>query len=78
MALQYIYTYTNMWKNVLGVGKLKSIYKEGKVHGEEYWIFKYYQLLFSNVQMLAMLPLFLIHEGQGVPRACLKSFIFSK
>ena len=44
MALQYKYTYTHMWKKVLGVDKLKSMYKIGKVHGEEYWMFKYYQL----------------------------------
>ena len=31
---------------------------------------------FSNVQMLAMLPLLLIHED--IPKACLKSFFFSK
>ena len=74
MILQYIYTYTDMWKKVLGVEKLKSMYKKGKVHGEEHWIFKYYQLL--CFQMLAMLPLFLVHED--VPKACLKSFIFSK
>ena len=77
MALQYIYTLYNMWKKVLGVDKLKSLYKKGKVHGEEYWMFGYYQLLwFQNVQMLAVLPLFLINED--VPKACLKSFIFSK
>ena len=29
-----------MWKKVLGVDKLKSMYKEGKLHGEEYWMFK--------------------------------------
>ena len=29
-----------MWKNVLGVDKLKSMYKKGKLHGEEYWMFK--------------------------------------
>ena len=45
MTLQYKYIYTNMWKKVLGVDKLKSMYKKGKVHGEEYWMFKYYQLL---------------------------------
>ena len=45
MAVQHIYTYTNMWKNVLGADKLQSIYKKGKVHGKEYWMFKYYQLL---------------------------------
>ena len=32
--------------------------------------------VFPNVQMLTMLPLFLIHED--VPKACLKSFILSK
>ena len=37
MAFQYKCTYTDMWKNkVLGVDKLKSMYKKGKVHGEEY------------------------------------------
>ena len=41
MTLQYKYTYTNMWKNkVLGVDKLKSMYKTGKVHGEKYCLFK--------------------------------------
>ena len=30
---------------VLGANKLKSIYKKGKVHDEEYYLFKYYQLL---------------------------------
>ena len=41
MALQYQYTYTHMWKKVLGVDKLKSMYKKGKIHGEEHWMFKY-------------------------------------
>ena len=27
------------------VEKLKIMYKKGKVHSEEYWMFKYYQLL---------------------------------
>ena len=30
---------------VLGVDKLKSMYKKGKMHGEEYCLFKYGQLL---------------------------------
>ena len=34
-----------MWKKLLGVNKLKSMYKKRKVHGEEYWMFKYYQSL---------------------------------
>ena len=33
-------------------------------------------VVFSNVQMLAKLPQFLIHED--VPKPCLKSFIFPK
>ena len=66
-----------MWKNeVLGVDKLKSMYKKGKVHGEEYCLFKYCQLLFLNVQMITMLPLVLIHKD--VPKASLKLFVFSK
>ena len=40
MALQYKYKYANMWKNK-GVDKLKSMYKKGKIHGEEYCLFKY-------------------------------------
>ena len=40
MALQYKYMYTNMWKKVSDVDKLKSMYKKEKVHGEEYWMFK--------------------------------------
>ena len=55
--------------------KLKSMYKKGKVHGEEYFLFKYYQLLFLNVRMITMLPL-LIHKD--VPKASLKLLIFSK
>ena len=51
-----------MKKKLLGADKLKSMYKKGKVNGEEYWMFKYYHLLFSNVQMLIILPLILIHE----------------
>ena len=45
MAIHCKYTYTNMWKKVLGVDKVKSVYKKGKVHGEKYWMFEYYQLL---------------------------------
>ena len=41
MAVQHIYTYTNMWEKVLGVDKLQSMYKKVKVHGKEYWMFKY-------------------------------------
>ena len=41
MVLQYKYTYTHMWKKVLGMDKLKSMYKKGKIHGEEHWMFKY-------------------------------------
>ena len=65
-----------MKKKVLRTDKLKSMYKKGKVHGEEYWLFKYCQLLFSNVQMLTIIPLVLIHED--VPNASLNLFIFSK
>ena len=36
-------------KNVLGVDKLKSMYKKPKVHGEKYWMFKYYQLLYFQM-----------------------------
>ena len=39
------------------------MYKKGKVHGEEYWSLKILPIVvFSNVQMLAIQPLFLIHE----------------
>ena len=48
------------------------MYKTEKVHGEEYWMFKHYHLLFSNVQMLTILPLSLTQED--VPNACLKPF----
>ena len=41
MAVQYKYIYTNAWKKLLGVDKLKSMYVKGKVHGEENWMFKY-------------------------------------
>ena len=59
MALQYKYTYTNMWKKELGTDKLKSVYKKGKVHGEEYWMFWILPIVvFSNAQMVAMLPVF--------------------
>ena len=52
-----------MKKKVLGVDKLKRMYKKGKVHGEEYWSLKILPIVvFSNVQMLAIQPLFLIHE----------------
>ena len=52
------------------------MYKKGKVHGEQYWMFKYYHFLFSNVQMLTILPLFLIQKD--VPKACLKWFSQNK
>ena len=65
-----------MKNKVLAVDKLKSMYKKGKVHGEEFCLFKYCQLLFLNVQMITMLPLVLIDKD--VPKASLKLFIFSK
>ena len=66
-----------MWKNkVLSLHKLKSMYQKGKVHGEEYCLFKYCQLLFLNVQMITMLPLVFTHED--VPIVSLKLFLFSK
>ena len=40
-----------MWKKALGLDKLKSMYKKGQVHGEEYWMFKYYQLLHFQIFM---------------------------
>ena len=42
-------------KNSIRCGQTKN---KGKIHGEEYWMVKYYQSLFPNVQMLAMLPVF--------------------
>ena len=44
MAVQHIYTYTNMWRKVLDVDKLRSMDKKGNVHGKEYWMFEYDQL----------------------------------
>ena len=77
---QYKYKNTNKYKyvknKVLGVDKLKNMFKKGKVHGEAYCLFQYCQLLFLNVQMITMLPLVLIHKD--VPKASLKLFIFSK
>ena len=52
------------------------MYKKGKVHGEEYCLFKYCQFLFLNVQMITVLPLVLIHKD--VPKTSLKLFILSK
>ena len=48
----HIYKYV---KNSIRCGQTKN---KGKIHGEEYWMVKYYQSLFPNVQMLAMLPVF--------------------
>ena len=46
MAFQYIYTYIQISeKEILGVDKVNCMYKKGKAHGEEYWMFRYYQWL---------------------------------
>ena len=60
---------------VLGVGKLKSMYKKGKVHGEENCLFKYYKLLRFQMFKCQKYITFLI---QGVPKTFLKSLLFSK
>ena len=53
-----------MKKNkLLGMDKLKSMYKKRRVHGQKYCLLKYYRFFFfSSAQMLAILPLFLIHK----------------